>query len=164
MAPMHRNDVGVYDTETDTMTSISVASESTPLNMFPGIAAIGSKVYMCPNQESGKNFITIDVTDDSNPIVQKTVIPSTVTPWRIYGKDKVYGDTVAVGDKIICPPLANRHGHRRLRHRHERVRRTSFLIWANSYNLAAAPTLTVSRCILPGPRRHLRGDRRVHRD
>lgn len=105
MAPMHRNDVGVYDTETDTMTSISVASESTPLNMFPGIAAIGSKVYMCPNQESGKNFITIDVTDDSNPIVQKTVIPSTVTPWRIYGKDKVYGDTVAVGDKIICPPL-----------------------------------------------------------
>ena len=104
MAPMHRNDVGVYDTETDTMTSISVASESTPLNMFPGIAAIGSKVYMCPNQESGKLYYH-RCHRRLKSIVQKTAIPSTVTPWRIYGKDKVYGDTVAVGDKIICPPL-----------------------------------------------------------
>jgi hypothetical protein len=102
MSPMHRNDVGVYDTATDTMTSISVASDSNPLNMFAGIAAIGSKVYTCPNQVSGRNLVTIDTTDDS---VSTLEIPSSVTAWRIYGSDKYYADTVAVGDKIICAPL-----------------------------------------------------------
>lgn len=104
MAPMHRNDVGVYDTATDTMTSISVASDSTPLNMFAGIAAIGSKVYMCPSQVSARDLVTIDTTDDS---VSTLEIPSSVTAWRIYGKDKYYADTVAVGDKIICSPKGN---------------------------------------------------------
>lgn len=104
MTPMHRNDVGVYDTATDTMTSISVASDSSPKNMFGGIAAIGSKVYTCPNQVSGRTFVTIDTTDDS---VSTLEIPSSVEGWRIYGVDKYYGDTVAVGDKIICAPLGD---------------------------------------------------------
>ena len=104
MAPMMRNEVGVYDTAADTMTSISVASDSTPKNMFASIAAIGSKVYMCPNQVSAKTLVIIDTTDDS---VSTLEIPSSVTAWRIYGKDKYYGDTVAVGDKIICAPLGN---------------------------------------------------------
>ena len=156
MAPMHRNDVGVYDTETDTMTSISVASESTPLNMFPGIAAIGIEGVDVSQPGVGKTLLPSMSPTNSNPIVQKTVIPSTVTPWRIYGKDKVYGDTVAVGDKIICLSLGKTDTGIGVYDTATNAftKKDILLDQGESWlmTLAALCRLRRSRCILPGPR------------
>ena len=103
MAPMHRNDVGVYDTATDTMTSITATSASRPVNNYAGIAAIGSKVYMCPCETAHRSFGIIDTTDDT---FSSILIPDTVAG---YARDIKYRDTVAAGDKIICAPFGNKN-------------------------------------------------------
>lgn len=101
MAPMHRNVVGVYDTATDTMTSITATRASRPVNNYAGIAAIGSKVYMCPCETAHRSFGIIDTTDDT---FSSILIPDTVAG---YARDIKYTDTVAAGDKIICAPAGN---------------------------------------------------------
>jgi len=96
MTPMHKNHIGVFDTETKEYSTIAVYASSDPKNMANGPpASIGTKLYICPNM-AGNVMAVIDTTTDTASLITLDTIPT-------YSSRRFAG-SFAVGDKVICVP------------------------------------------------------------
>ena len=99
MTPMHKNHIGVFDTETEEYSTIAVYASSDPKNMANGPpASIGTKLYICPNM-AGNVMAVIDTTTDTASLITLDTIPT-------YSSRRFAG-SFAVGDKVICVPYGD---------------------------------------------------------